>query len=1562
MADKKVSIRLAVEADNVDQVKAKLEALGLTIKGVGNDTSTDRLRRQFEALERSMDPAAAAAQRLAKQKETLRKAVDELGVSEQRAAQLQRQAEAQHDRVTAAATRAAGGTKLAAHEVTNLTYQIQDAAVQLAGGQNPFLILMQQGPQATGAVGGVGRALSLLATPAAAALGATAALAGGFALVIGRAVTLQAEFRQFSALIRATGNDARVTAQQLQDMVAAMTKAGASRADAVTVAQNAAMSRALPASALPDVGALAVDMGQVFGGTAEAGKKLTDWLSTGVKGLRDLTAETGALSVAQYEAARAALEHGNKQQALSIVIGALHARFDGLQRDALSPAQKALKDFHTALDDLIDTAANKPVTIRIVMAGGEWIQGLANFLKNPSLETASLWNNPIAAGVGSFGLFQKSVVTGTLPGKPAPAPAPGGALAATPAAPGLAAYPAAPPGTPIPRSKPTEVDGLTPDQLVQVSDAAHANERLAEAMRLVGVQRQIFAAGQQAFDAALDSTGNKTYANEMRTKAEEKARIELSGAIAEQTAEMDSQTKAAQLNAAAAGQGEAAMRRASIEAAVYAARLNGTADAVRAAREAQEAFTVQQIRGDADKGLQDQIRLQTALAAAYAQGPSAVQQVQLAEQARALALREATKDTDAYNAAYAHYLKLLQDGADAERGARIGALGRQNADAIQLAQTELGLVGQSAEVRAQILGHVKAELDLRRQFPGISDDELRGLVAQSDQLLVINQRVARQQAAWDELGNSLGRAFDRLGDSLSQVFTEGNAKAVNWGNVTKAIISSLVTDLLKMAAINPLRNALFGGSAPSLWDLGGSALGAASQTGGGSASGLQGATGNLASLGSSAYQAYTGGGIMASAGNWIATSQLGQALGWGTTPVAAASTVGAATGGANTAGVMILPSTSGVTVGASGGVGATTSTTTAAGSSAMGAAGGALGAAGAGFAAGSLVGGFIGTKANSYGAGVASGAASGAAAGAAMGSVVPVIGTAIGAVIGAIAGAIGGRLGTQKIKTPYGGAWVETDSTGAVFARDQGAENGVNASDLQKQVDAINGAVSGVAQLGGFAYDKINIATEYSSGPKGKGPLTHIGGWDGEVVSKSDSPAKVALDILTYLRNSAKLTGVDGTLSGRVLDSALATSDGSNIEEVMKAIGLAKSVTDGTTALKELDKSLHAVQVSAFNATAQSLQPMVEELDLATKYGFGDEYKGLVSGQLANLLDDVANPKQWTQAQTAIASVQGQLTALRQAAERVNPDLAKTADRIEKLATERIYKGVRDGFAANLNEATGKGFLNQLAAVRQGWDAGAVDALTAGVKPDEYVKLYDAQARAILNGLDDSGLDAVAAYFKDLDPVMAGLARSLKGTTQATKDAAAAQQTMATSLRGYLDSLGLSDLSSLSPTAKMQEAQRQFGDALASSRRSGDVAAATKAADALLSASSSVLIRGTAEYAQQEQWVRSTLTSLGHELGLPGFKTGGSFEVGGWGGVDSTLVRFKATPGERVTVTRPDQRAERPAAAQDNSDVVRALSQVVTVLSAKLDEVTAELARLTGEQTKETNRKLVAGR
>ena len=53
---------------------------------------------------------------------------------------------------------------------------------------------------------------------------------------------------------------------------------------------------------------------------------------------------------------------------------------------------------------------------------------------------------------------------------------------------------------------------------------------------------------------------------------------------------------------------------------------------------------------------------------------------------------------------------------------------------------------------------------------------------------------------------------------------------------------------------------------------------------------------------------------------------------------------------------------------------------------------------------------------------------------------------------------------------------------------------------------------------------------------------------------------------------------------------------------------------------------------------------------------------------------------------------------------------------------------------------------------------------------------------------------------------------------------------------------------------------------------------------------------------------KSILSAFGG--GLPGFKTGGSFKVGGAGGLDSSIVAFRGTPGERVDISTKGQQRQ----------------------------------------------------
>lgn len=66
-------------------------------------------------------------------------------------------------------------------------------------------------------------------------------------------------------------------------------------------------------------------------------------------------------------------------------------------------------------------------------------------------------------------------------------------------------------------------------------------------------------------------------------------------------------------------------------------------------------------------------------------------------------------------------------------------------------------------------------------------------------------------------------------------------------------------------------------------------------------------------------------------------------------------------------------------------------------------------------------------------------------------------------------------------------------------------------------------------------------------------------------------------------------------------------------------------------------------------------------------------------------------------------------------------------------------------------------------------------------------------------------------------------------------------------------------------------------------------------------------------------------------VAIRGFATGGDFTVGGSGGTDSQMVRFRATPGERVSIRTPQQ------AGNDNAAVVAALRAGFGELSSRLN-------------------------
>ncbi len=133
-------------------------------------------------VKRDIDAIGTAATKASRDNDQLANSIKKTEAAQKAAA---RAARAQAAAAQAAGTRAAKSTQLATHEVTNLSFQLNDIAVGLASGQSPFTVMAQQGAQVSQIMGprGLGQILPALASGLVSMINPTTLLLGGITAV-----------------------------------------------------------------------------------------------------------------------------------------------------------------------------------------------------------------------------------------------------------------------------------------------------------------------------------------------------------------------------------------------------------------------------------------------------------------------------------------------------------------------------------------------------------------------------------------------------------------------------------------------------------------------------------------------------------------------------------------------------------------------------------------------------------------------------------------------------------------------------------------------------------------------------------------------------------------------------------------------------------------------------------------------------------------------------------------------------------------------------------------------------------------------------------------------------------------------------------------------------------------------------------------------------------------------------------------------------------------------------------------------------------------------------------
>lgn len=172
----------------------------------------------YDRLRRSIDEDYRAQQQLAKGQATLDRAMQQGAITADeynRSLSLLNTRFATFGAAVAPVAAVGKATKLATHEATNLAAQVQDIGVSLAGGQSPFLVMMQQGSQISQIMGdrglksimqGLGGAILSMVNPTTLALAAfTALYVGGtyaYEALIGSSKSLDDQLKTQQEIIK----------------------------------------------------------------------------------------------------------------------------------------------------------------------------------------------------------------------------------------------------------------------------------------------------------------------------------------------------------------------------------------------------------------------------------------------------------------------------------------------------------------------------------------------------------------------------------------------------------------------------------------------------------------------------------------------------------------------------------------------------------------------------------------------------------------------------------------------------------------------------------------------------------------------------------------------------------------------------------------------------------------------------------------------------------------------------------------------------------------------------------------------------------------------------------------------------------------------------------------------------------------------------------------------------------------------------------------------------------------------------------------------------------------
>jgi phage-related minor tail protein len=367
----------ATQTTEASRTTAAATSQGAAAAAAASDRTAQASRQQAEA-------ATGAATKTSAASGTTSSAASQSAAAT--AAASDKASQAMHGQAEAAGVSA----RQTAAAMRTLPAQFTDIATSLAGGQNPLLVLMQQGGQIKDSFGGIG--------PAARALGGyVAGLVGPFTLAAGAAAVLAVAYSQgsdeaqaYSRALILNGNAAGLTADKLQAAAARIDGVVGTQAAAAAALAQFAGATAIDPSGMEQFATAALKMERAVGtSVADTVKQFSALGQAPLQESIKLNAQINYLTVSTYQQIRALTEQGKTVEAAAVAqkayADALESRagqieerlgtFERMWRGVKSAAAEAWDAMlgvgrQATLGDQIDAAAKKVQDLQGFVAKG----------------------------------------------------------------------------------------------------------------------------------------------------------------------------------------------------------------------------------------------------------------------------------------------------------------------------------------------------------------------------------------------------------------------------------------------------------------------------------------------------------------------------------------------------------------------------------------------------------------------------------------------------------------------------------------------------------------------------------------------------------------------------------------------------------------------------------------------------------------------------------------------------------------------------------------------------------------------------------------------------------------------------------------------------------------------------------------------------------------------------------------------------------------------------------------------------------------------------------------